>query len=106
MNARFRGFGTNPAHCPHIGKCPAASMPYTCTNNLLSLPHTIVPHGTPETESPLLVFGFFDPHSSLSHTCSLTTTTTLSTAPHHLYPLPSMAICTDTELLHSVFGFL
>src|SRR6267154_1939781 len=74
MNARFWGFGTNPPHCPCIGKRPATSMPYTCTNNLLSSPHTIVPHGTPETESPLLVFGFFDPHSSLSHTRSLTCT--------------------------------
>ena len=100
-----------PKPCPlpsHWQTCspPAVSMPSTCTNNLPSSPHTIVSHGTPETESPLSVFGCFDPHSSLSHTRSLTTTTTLSTAPQHLSPLPSMAICTDTEPLHSVFGFL
>ena len=60
----------------------------------------------PKLSHPSPVSGFFDPHSSLSHTCSLTTTTTLSTAPHHLSPLPSMAICSDTEPLHSVFEFL
>ena len=92
-----------PVSCWQKHSPPATSMPFTCTNNLPSLPHTTISHGTPETESPHSVFGFLDPHLYLSHTHSLTTTTTLSTAPHHLSSLPSMAICTGTEL---VFGFL
>src|SRR5882762_6149017 len=55
------GFWPKPCPLPSCWQTcssPATSMPSTCTNNLLSSPHTIVSHGTPKTESPLSVFGF------------------------------------------------
>ena len=67
------GFWHKPCPLPSCWQTcspPTTSMPSTCTNNLLSSPHTIISNGTPETESPLSVFGFFDPHSSHTRAAS------------------------------------
>ena len=102
------GFWHKPCPLPSCWQTcspPTTSMPSTCTNNLLSSPHTIISNGTPETESPLSVFGFFDPHSSHTRAAS----PPQPPCPQHSTTsprCPATAICTDTEPLHSVFGFL